>query len=446
MQAPTRRQLFLFLLCWVAACSTSLAAQSFAFTTLAGGTAGTNDGANNLAQFDFPSGIAVDHDGNLFVSDTLNNTIRKVAPVGTNWVVTTIAGLPALGAPGSTNDGVGPDARFWRPNGLVVDPSGNIFVADHYTHTIRKITPKGANWIVTTIAGLGQTGGYADGTNSDARFYSPTGIALDNAGNLIVGDTQTFTIRKVTPVGTNWVVTTIAGSPFNFGLVDGTNQNAVFNLPFGVTVDRDNNIFVADFGNNAIRKIKAFGTNWVVSTVAGSATTGSRDGTNSYAQFNSPADVGIDASGNLFVTDQFNYTIRKITPLGTNWAVTTIGGVASQFGTNNGVGTAARFRKPWGLAVHTNGCLFIVDYSNHLIREGVPSSSLPPPLSISLDQTNVILSWPLSAAGFTLETSPAFSYGATWTRLTNGVVISPNSFVLSRSVSAGPAFYRLHSP
>jgi DNA-binding beta-propeller fold protein YncE len=183
-----------------------------------------------------------------------------------------------------------------------------------------------------------------------------------------------------------------------------------------------------------------------VSTVAGSGATGSRDGTNSVAQFNSPADVGVDQSGNLFVTDQFNHTIRKITPVGPNWAVTTIGGAVGKFGSANGIGTAAQFNKPWGLAVQADGRLFIADRSNHSVRQGVPASSVPPLLSIRLDQANVVLSWPLSASGFTLETSSAPSNGATWTRLTNGVVISANSFVLSQSLSAGPAFYRLHSP
>jgi hypothetical protein len=121
MQSSSSKPWFVFWFCWVITGGTGFAAQSFTFTTLAGGTAGTNDGANNSAQFYFPSGITVDHQGNLFVSDTSNNTIRKVTPVGTNWVVTTIAGFPAFGADGNTNDGVGPDARFWRPNGLAVD-------------------------------------------------------------------------------------------------------------------------------------------------------------------------------------------------------------------------------------------------------------------------------------------------------------------------------------
>src|SRR5437660_10342627 len=227
-----------FVLTYLCLSAIDLSAQSYTFTALVGSVAGTNDGINSSAQFDFPSGIAVDRAGNLFVADTSNNTIRKVSPAGPDWVVTTIVGVPALGGVGGTKDGINNNARFWKPNGVAVDTNGNIFVVDHYTHTIRKITPSGTNWVVSTIAGVGQMMGYADGTNSDARFSSPTGIAIDKDGNLIVSDTFTYTIRKITPVGTNWVVTTIAGGPYEFGLADGTNSEAQFNLPFGLTVDR----------------------------------------------------------------------------------------------------------------------------------------------------------------------------------------------------------------
>jgi len=217
----------------------------------------------------------------------------------------------------------------------------------------------------------------------------------------------------------------------------------MFNLTFGITVDRSNNLYVADFGNHAIRKITPVGTNWVVSTVAGSGNAGSVNGVNTNAEFNSPADVGIDNAGNLYVTDQFNHMIRKITPIGPDWVVSTIGGAALQPGNTNGVGGSARFRKPWGLAVHTNGCLFVMDYSNQSVREGVPSSIAPPPLKISLSGTNVVLSWPLSASGFVLESSSTPSSSGSWTALTNGVVILRNSFVLTRAASGGVGFFRL---
>jgi NHL repeat-containing protein len=419
------------------------ATESFTFTTLAGSIGGTNDGANGAAQFYFPSRVAVDRAGNLFVADTSNNTIRKVAPVGNNWVVTTIAGTPAFGGAGGTNDGPGGTARFSRPEGIAVDTNGNIFVVDRGSHTIRKISPSGTNWMVETIAGLAGMADCVDGTNSDARFSTPRGIALDSNGNLFVADTSSFTIRKLSPDGTNWIVTTIAGYPFIFGPDDGTNSDALFDLPFGLTVDGSTNIYVADFGNDAIRKIELVGEDWVVTTIAG-GTMGSADGTNTTAQFNSPADIGSDGTGNLFVTDQFNNTIRKLSFIADEWVTTTIGGMALQSGASNGVGGAARFKKPWGLAVHTNRSLFIVDSSNSTIREGVPASSLAPHLRIALSGTNAILSWPLSASGFTLETSSSFLPSGPWSPLTNGVVISGNDFILTRNAKTGNAFFRLH--
>jgi sugar lactone lactonase YvrE len=422
------------------------AAQTFTFTTIAGSVTnyGSADGTNTDAQFEYPSGIAVDQQANLFVADTSNNTIRKITPTGSNWVVTTIAGFPSLGGPGGTNDGTNADARFDKPNGVAVDRAGNLFVVDHYNQTIRKITPSGTNWIVTTIAGSPQQMGYADGTNSDARFWTPTGIAIDGQGNLFVADTFTFTIRKIASSGTNWVVTTIAGSAYNFGFADGTNQDAQFDFPFGLCVDASNNVYVADNGNHAIRKITPVGNDWVVTTVAGASIIGSANGTNSDARFFFPADITVDRAGNLYVTDQSNDTIRKIVPVGTNWLVSTIGGLPKQPGHTDGVGTDARFDWPWGITMDHNGILYVVDWRNSTIRKGVPSYS-PPSLGVSLAGTQAIVSWPLSAITYVLQSAATLSPGATWLPITNGVAILDNDFVLTNDASGGSAFYRLVS-
>jgi hypothetical protein len=416
--------------------------QTFTFTTLAGSTMGTNDGVNGAAQFNLPGGIAADKQGNLFIGDTSNNTIRKVAPVGDDWVVTTIAGLPAVG--GATNDGVNGDARFYHPDGVVEDGNGNLFVVDHDNNTVRQLSRTGTDWTVTTIAGSGGQIGNVDGTNSEARFWGPRGIAMDGTGDLYVADASVHIIRKVAHIGTNWVVTTIAGLAADFGLINGTNSNARFNFPFGLAIDSSTNIYVADFGNHAIRKMRPVGTNWVVTTVAGNGNMGSADGTNTQARFNSPSAVALDKDGNLLVSDQFNNTIRKITPIGTNWVVSTIGGVALAQGTNNGLGTNAHFYKPWGLAMDEQGRLFIVDHSNHRIREGVPASSAAPALRIARSGANVLVSWPLSASGFVLESSSTLSVGATWTGVTNGTAISGNYFWRTNTANGFQAFYRLH--
>jgi hypothetical protein len=329
-------------------------------------------------------------------------------------------------------------------DGVVADGSGNLFVVDNNNDPIRQLTLNGSDWLMTTIAGLGGARGYVDGTNSDARFWGPTGIAIDSAGNLYVGDTATFTVRKIAHIGTNWVVTTIAGLGTNSGFANGTNTDARFSSPFGLAVDPGTNIYVADFGNHAIRKIRPVGTNWAVTTIAGNGNIGHADGTNLQAQFNFPADVALDKDGNLFVSDQSNNTIRKMTPVGTNWVVTTIGGVALAQGTNNGLGTNAHFYKPWGLAMDGQNRLFIVDHSNQTIREGVPPSSAAPALKIARSGPNVLLSWPLTANSFVLESSSTPS-GAPWTPITNGVVISENYFWLTNNASISRAFYRLHS-
>jgi len=418
--------------------------QNLTFTTLAGGTAGTNDGFNATAQFDFPTGIARDNNGNLFVADLSNNTIRKATPVGDDWMVTTIAGLPALGTIGANVDGTNGDARFYHPEGIVFDATGNLLVVDHDNNTIRQLTSDGTNWFVTTIAGQAGIRGSVDGTNTDVQFWGPRGIAMDGGGNFYIADASTHIIRKMVHIGTNWVVTTIAGLAANFALSDGTNSNARFNFPFSLAIDPNTNIYIADFGNNAIRKIRPIGTNWVVTTIAGDGVSGSVDGTNSKARFNSPAAVAIDNEGILYVSDQFNNTIRKLAPIGTNWAVTTIGGVALVPGANNGFGTNAHFSRPWGLTLDSQKRLFIVDRSNHAIRQAVPASSDSPLLRITRAGPNVLLSWPLAASGFKLESSSTFF--ATWTSLTNGVTISENYFWLTNNVNSAQTFYRLRGP
>jgi hypothetical protein len=143
------------------------------------------------------------------------------------------------------------------------------------------------------------------------------------------------------------------------------------------------------------------------------------------------------------VSDTFNNTIRKITPVGTNWVVTTIGGVAQVQGANNGLGTNAHFFRPWGIAMDGEGRLFIVDHSNHTIRQGVPASSAGATLRIARFGPNVLLSWPLAASRFVLEASSTAS-GGSWTPMTNGVVISGNYFWLTNSANSSRAFYRLH--
>jgi hypothetical protein len=227
-------------------------------TTIAGsaGSQGGTDGTNSGARFTFPTGIVADRAGNLFVADQNNFTIRKMTPSGTNWIVTTIAGLAGTSG---TNDGVGNAARFGNagsggPYGITIDSATNLYVTDFANYTIRKVAPSGTNWVVTTIAGLARSLGTANGTNSTARFNQPMGISMDNSGSLIVSEFTPCTIRKVTPVGTNWVVSTIGGIAYSTGSADGAGSAALFNYPHGVVVDGLGTVYVSDTFNNTIRK------------------------------------------------------------------------------------------------------------------------------------------------------------------------------------------------
>jgi hypothetical protein len=325
-----------------------------AVTTLAGlgGYSGANDGTGSAARFNGPRGVGVDTNGNVLVADTYNHTIRQVTRAG---VVTTLAGSAGVSG---TNDGTGNAARFYYPEGVAVDAAGNVFVADTYNHTIRKVTPAG---VVTTLAGSAGNPGSADGTGGAARFNNPTGVAVDSAGNVFVAEWGNSTIRKVTAAG---VVTTLAGSAGVSGTNDGTGSAARFNSPCGVAVDSAGNVFVADYGNDTIRKVSSAG---VVTTLAGSAgTQGSADGMGSAARFFLPYGVAMDSAGNVFVVDQYNHTIRKVTSTG---VVTTLAGSAGNSGSADGTGIAARFYYPSGVAVDSAGNVFVADTHNNTIRK-----------------------------------------------------------------------------
>lgn len=323
-------------------------------TTLAGraGSPGTQNGTGSAARFGSPWGVAVDTNGNVFVADYDNHTIRKVTPAG---VVTTLAGR--AGFPG-TNDGTGTAALFDYPDGVATDSAGNVFVADRDNHTIRRVTSAG---VVTTLAGSGRISGIADGTGSAARFCQPGGVAVDRAGNVFVADTSNQTIRKVTSAR---VVTTLAGLAEHQGIADGMGSSALFNRPYGVAVDAAGNVYVSDTSNHTIRKVTP--AKWVT-TVAGSpGAYGRSDGTGSAALFWMPNGVAVDSAGNLFVADYINSAIRQVTPDG---VVTTLAGWGGASGTNDGTGRAARFKYPRGVSVDKFGNLFVADTSNHTIRK-----------------------------------------------------------------------------
>lgn len=343
--------------------SASIEATQYVVSTLAGyGPEGFVDGAGSQAQFFYPFGVAADANGHVYVADADNHSIRKVSPQGE------VSTLTGVGYPGDA-DGLGfqPDAKasypagsqaqFSGPRGVAVDGAGNVYVADSGNHRIRKVMPDGT---VSTLAG--STEGYADGVGAQARFAYPVGVAVDNVGNVYVADHWNHRIRKITPDGT---VTTLAGS--DDGYAEGTGTAARFTYPSGVAVDNVGQVYVADQGNHRIRKISPAG---VVSTVAGSIW-GYADGVGDQAQFAYPTGVALDDTGNVYVTDLgylgdqwTHHRIRRVNPGG---VVSTLAGATEGYA--DGVGTQAQFHGPFGIAVDGVGNVLVADTNNHRIRK-----------------------------------------------------------------------------
>jgi len=211
-------------------------------STLAGSTLGFRDASGTSAQFSHPSGVAVDKDGNLYIADHYNNRIRKISP---SAEVTTIAGNGSMGHRDHT---IGTEAQFAHPRGVEVDKNGNVYVADYGNHRIRKISPEGE---VSTLAGGGLIGDFADGSSSQARFHNPAELVMDGNGNIYVTDSSNHRIRKISPEGE---VSTLAGA--EQGYHDDVGTDAQLSRPTGLVIDNNANLYITDFENNRIRKLE----------------------------------------------------------------------------------------------------------------------------------------------------------------------------------------------
>ncbi|MES2826781.1 MAG: gliding motility-associated C-terminal domain-containing protein [Bacteroidota bacterium] len=384
--------------------------------TLAGTTEGFEDGGKTSAKFNRPQGVACDAAGNIYVADGFNNRIRKITPNGT---VTTLAGN---GTRGRIN-GLAAESSFNQPFGLIVNANGDVYVADSQNNQIRKISSSG---VVTLFAGSAT--GQADVTNGTGgfeRFNLPEGFAFDQSGNLYVADAENFSVRMITPTQ---VVTTFAGINGVPGMINGAGNVARFDKPVAIARDvRNGNLYVADYLNNLVRMITPAG---IVSTYAGTGERSAKNGPRLSATFDHPTGLTIDVLGNVYVSDDTDI-IRRISAV--TGIVSTIAG-SGQKSYKDGLRWEASFFHPIGISFDGLGDLYVADQGNNKIRKITLGGgyeidkALPPGMSLN-PKTGEITGTPTANWPMTVYTVTAHNdFGESSTILNLGVVDPVLSF------------------
>ncbi len=369
--------------------------------------------------------MALDGAGNLYIADRLNRKVRKVSPDG---VITTFAGN---GTVGSTGDG-GPatSAQISAPAAVAIGAVGNVYIAnvDSGSSNVRRVDTSGT---ITTVAGSGGAG-YSgdDGPATLAQLNGPRGLAVGAAGNLYIADTGNHRIRRVDPSG---IITTVAGSNGQgFGGDDGPAALAQLNSPFGLAIGSGGSLYIADSGNNRIRRINTSG---IISTFAGTGVAGSTGdgGPATLATLRVPKGVGVDGGGNVYIGDSVNHKIRRVD---TSGIITTFAGTGMPgFSGDGGPATAARLFGPQGVAIDSTGNVFFADTSNDRVR--MVAGPPPPPPTVTATtpaspaNDNAPLVWGTAAAGGTVRiytdatcTSPVAGSGSAATFASPGITVA----------------------
>ncbi len=330
--------------------------------TIAGnGTAGYlgDSGPATSAELNSPYGLVIDNAGNLYIADPANNRVRKV-DLGTG-TISTFAGNGAAGYSG--DNGPATSAELQLPVGVALDTGGNLYIADEGNNVIRKVNTSG---VITTVAG-NNTEGYSGDTGlaTSASLYAPSGVAVDSSGNLFIADAGNNRVRKVT--ASTGVITTIAGTgTAAYSGDNGAAVSATLNKPSAVIEGSTGNLYILDTGNNVVRLVNTTGT---ITTVAGNGTAGysGDDGPATSATLHTPYGLNIDSSGNLYIADSGNNVVRIVSSAG---IISTIAGTGTAgYSGDNGAAISATLDNPQGVTIDSQGDVYVSDQSNNRVRE-----------------------------------------------------------------------------
>ena len=371
----------------------ALSMQAQVITTVAGNGTGGYTGDNGLAtsaELNGSAGVALDAAGNMYIAEYLNNTIRKVA-AGTG-IITTVAGT---GTQGNTGDGfAATSAKLFHSCGVAVDTAGNIYIADGGNNKIRKVTK--STGIITTVAGNGTAGYTSDGiAATSAELSNPYSVAVDINGNIYIADYGNHRVRKVT--ASTGLISTVAGTGTGGYSADGVAANtSKLNNPIGVALDAAGNIYISDFANSRIRMVTA--SSGLISTVAGTGTAGFvGDGTTATtAEISKPTGLTVDAAGNIYFAG-YDYRVRKVTASTGILSTLAGNGIGSYLG-DGSCAVSSELYYPFGVAVDAAGDVFIGDQSNNRVRKITSFSITSQPISTTVcSLTNA--SFTVAAAG-----------------------------------------------